>query len=134
MSKKVGESMHGVIATVRPEGFLVRCLEIPAEGFVAIESLPDDRYRYDRQTHTIEGFRSGNRFRLGDELVVQVAKVDLARRDLQFLVVRKTAEASIAGVEKGRSHFKQVRGAHPKSSKRAKKSGMHRDAKKKRRK
>ncbi len=101
MSKKVGESMHGVIATVRPEGFLVRCLEIPAEGFVAIESLPDDRYRYDRQTHTIEGFRSGNRFRLGDELVVQVAKVDLARRDLQFLVVRKTAEASIAGVEKG---------------------------------
>jgi ribonuclease R len=87
LSKQLGQTMPGVISGVVPEGFYVRGTKIPAEGFVAIASLPDDRYRFERRGHVIEGFRSGNRFRLGDEVTVRIEQIDLARRSLSFSVV-----------------------------------------------
>ncbi|MCC6511599.1 MAG: VacB/RNase II family 3'-5' exoribonuclease [Pirellulaceae bacterium] len=87
LSKKLGETMRGVISGVVPEGFYVRGTAIPAEGFVPIASLPDDRYRFERRGHLIEGFRQGHRFRLGDELTVRIEQIDLARRSLVLSVV-----------------------------------------------
>jgi ribonuclease R len=72
---------------VEPFGVFVQGLELPAEGLVRVESLVDDFYRFDRQTHSLTGYRSGNRFRLGDKLDVVVARVDLERRELDFRVV-----------------------------------------------
>jgi ribonuclease R len=87
LNKKIGETMPGVISGVFPEGFYVRGTKFPAEGFVPIASLPDDRYRFERHGHMIEGFRSGNRFRMGDLLTVKIASVDLPRRNLVLEVV-----------------------------------------------
>ncbi len=87
LNKKLGETMKGVISGVVPEGFYVRGTEIPAEGFVPLASLPDDRYRYEKRGHVIEGFREGHRFRLGDELTVRIDQIDLARRALLLQVV-----------------------------------------------
>ena len=78
--------MPGVISGVVPEGFYVRGTKFPAEGFVSIKSLPTDRYRFEKRGQVLEGFRSGNRFRLGDELTVKIQEVDLPRRSL-FLTV-----------------------------------------------
>jgi ribonuclease R len=86
LNKKIGESMPGVISGVVPEGFYVRGTKFPAEGFVSIKSLPTDRYRFEKRGQVLEGFRSGNRFRLGDELTVKIQEVDLPRRSL-FLTV-----------------------------------------------
>ena len=102
LNKKIGETMRGVISGVVPEGFYVRGTEIPAEGFVPLASLPDDRYRFERRGHVIEGFREGHRFRLGDELTVQIDQIDLARRALLLKVV----ENHTAGL-KG-SHVKKT--------------------------
>lgn len=87
LSKQLGQTMAGVISGVVPEGFYVRGKKIPAEGFVPIASLPDDRYRFERRGHIIEGFRAGHRFRLGDEVVVRIDEIDLARRSLLLSVV-----------------------------------------------
>ncbi len=87
LNKKIGESMKGVISGVVPEGFYVRGTEIPAEGFVPLASLPEDRYRFEKRGHVIEGFREGHRFRLGDELTVQIDQIDLARRALLLKVI-----------------------------------------------
>lgn len=84
LAKKVGEVMPGVISGVVPEGFYVRGTKFPAEGFVSIQSLPDDRYRFERRGQVIEGFRDGNRYRLGDAVSVKIASVDLVRRQLNF--------------------------------------------------
>ncbi|MFN9625778.1 MAG: ribonuclease R, partial [Planctomycetota bacterium] len=39
---------------------------------------------------TLEGYRTGNQFRLGDELIVRVERVDLARRQLDFRLEKVT--------------------------------------------
>lgn len=101
LNKKIGESMKGVISGVVPEGFYVRGTEIPAEGFVPLASLPDDRYRFEKRGHVIEGFREGHRFRLGDELTVQIDQIDLARRALLLKVIdNHTAGLKTAGGKK----------------------------------
>ena len=84
LDKRVGELLTGIVSGVRSAGVTVRGVEIPVDGLIPVERLPQDRYHFDRETHTLEGYRSGNRFRLGDELIVRIEKVDLARRQLFF--------------------------------------------------
>lgn len=86
LGKKIGETMPGVISGVVPEGFFVRGTRFPAEGFVSLKSLPEDRYRFEKHGQVLEGFRNGNRYRLGDELTVKIHEVDLARRALLLTV------------------------------------------------
>lgn len=96
LSKKQGELMSGVIAGVRPNGLTVRAIEIPIDGFVSMSDLPADRYHFDRETHTLEGFRSGNRYRLGDELIVRIEKIDMVRRQLMFRLEKVTHHIDVA--------------------------------------
>ncbi len=49
---------------------------------------------FDRNTHTLSGYRSGNAFRLGDRLRVAVARVDLERRELDFRLVQRKKRAA----------------------------------------
>ncbi len=106
LNKRLGETMPGVISGLTPEGFYVRGTKFPAEGFVPIKALPPDRYRFEKRGHVLEGFRSGNRFRLGDELTVRIDKVDLARRVLLLGVeLNHTArkDAQRPGYSQGKS-------------------------------
>lgn len=93
LDKKIGEMLTGIVAGVRPTGLTVRGVEIPVDGLIPVEKLPKDRYRFDRDTHTLEGFRTGSRFRLGDELIVRIERVDLARRQLEFRLEKVTHHA-----------------------------------------
>ncbi len=97
MSDKIGTELDGVITGVENFGLFIQGIEIPAEGFVHIGSLTDDYYRFDRAGHVIAGHRSGNSFRLGDQVRVAVAAVDVDTRALDFRLVGRTA-----GVKKGR--------------------------------
>lgn len=124
LNKKIGESMKGVISGVVPEGFYVRGTEIPAEGFVPLASLPEDRYRFEKRGHVIEGFREGHRFRLGDELTVLIDSIDLARRALLLKVVdnhtaglKTSSPKKAAGKRKTPTAKKQL----PKKSRKRKK-------------
>jgi ribonuclease R len=84
LSKKKGELMSGVVAGVKSNGLTVRAIEIPIDGFIKTEDLPQDRYRFDRDTHSLEGFRGGNRYRLGDEVIVRIKSIDMVQRQLLF--------------------------------------------------
>ena len=87
LSDRVGEEMDGIITGVENFGLFIQGIKLPAEGFVHVDSLVDDDYRFDRTTHSLTGYRSGNAFRLGDVVRVAVARVDLDRRELDFRVV-----------------------------------------------
>ncbi len=91
-SGKIGSEMEGVITGVEPYGFFVQGLELPVEGLVSIASLHDDRYRFERKSHQLVGFRRGNSFRLGDRVRVAVAEVDLDRRVLDFKLVGRSGK------------------------------------------
>jgi len=84
---KRGQEMDAVVTGVEAFGLFVQGLQLPAEGLVALDSLPDDTYRFERASHTIVGRRPGNAFRLGDRVRVVVHRVDLERRTLDFRLV-----------------------------------------------
>jgi ribonuclease R len=90
LSGRIGSEMEGVVTGVEPFGLFVQGIDLPAEGLVAADALPDDRYRYDRASHVLAGTRAGNTFRLGDRVRVEVARVDLDRRLLELRLVQRS--------------------------------------------
>jgi ribonuclease R len=100
MQNRIGEEMDAVVTGVEEFGLFVEGIRIPAEGLIRVTSLADDRYRFDRTTHTLTGNRAGNSFRLGDRVRVSVARVDVDRRELDFRLVdrgRRPAARSMGG-------------------------------------
>jgi ribonuclease R len=122
MADRIGEEMDAVITGVQSFGLFAQGLKLPAEGFIHVTSLSDDHYRYDATTHTLTGFRQGNTFRLGDRIRVEVARVDVDRRELDFRLV---------GREKRSGPTKRVGGSRPKQAR--KKDGRREKTKKTRR-
>ena len=49
----------------------------------------DDYYRFEERQHVLVGERGGKTFRLGDWVLVQVARVDKEARHIDFTVVRR---------------------------------------------
>ena len=84
LSSRIGLELDAVVTGVEEFGLFVQGIELPAEGLVHVSSLSDDFYRFDRASHTLSGYRSGNRFRLGDSVRVTVARVDVDRRELDL--------------------------------------------------
>lgn len=81
---KIGMELDGVVTGVESFGLFVLGSALPAEGMVHISALTDDYYKFDRASHSISGFRSGNTYRLGDPVRVAVAAVDIDGRTLDF--------------------------------------------------
>lgn len=90
---KIGLELEGVITGVESFGMFVMGREIPVEGLVQLASVTDDYYRFERQSHLITGFRSGNTFRLGDTVRVAVAAVDVDTRTLDFRLISRLGKA-----------------------------------------
>src|SRR3989338_3858615 len=77
MMDKVGQVFPGTISGVMNFGVFVELAAVYVEGLIHISALPDDYYRFDPLKHPLLGTRAGKRFRLGDPITVQVARVDL---------------------------------------------------------
>ncbi|MCA9229802.1 MAG: ribonuclease R [Planctomycetales bacterium] len=93
LEDKVGAKLEGIVTGVESFGLFVMGTELPAEGFVHISALSDDYYKYDKVGHVIQGFRSGNTYRLGDAVQVAVASVDVERRELDFRLLGKIGDS-----------------------------------------
>lgn len=88
LKDRIGEELDAVITGVEPFGFFCQGIEIPAEGLVHVSSLADDNYQYDQASYSLNGFRAGNQFRLGDRVRVAIARVDVERRSLDYRLIR----------------------------------------------
>ena len=102
--------MQAVITGVESFGIFAQGVDLPAEGFVHINSLHDDYYDYDPRGHTLTGRKSGDVYRLGDSITVEVAHVDIDRRELDFRVVRhakRTAPRKGASTSSSRQSFRR---------------------------
>ena len=83
---RIGQTMKAVITGVERFGLFAQGTELPADGFIHISKLDDDFYEYDAASHSLAGRRLGNAFRLGDLLQLEIAHVDVDRRQLDFRV------------------------------------------------
>ncbi|WP_028403390.1 ribonuclease R [Ectobacillus panaciterrae] len=86
MLDKIGEEYDGIISSVTNFGLFV---ELPntIEGLVHVSYLTDDYYRYDEQHFAMIGERTGNVFRIGDEITIRVVNVNKDERSIDFEVV-----------------------------------------------
>jgi ribonuclease R len=84
LSTRLGEKLDAVITGVADYGFFAQAERFPAEGLVHISSLTDDYYEFDDEHLALFGRRHKKRYRLGDRVRVEVARVDLQRRMLDF--------------------------------------------------
>lgn len=100
MSHCLGEQIDAVVTGVERFGLFAMGTELPAEGLIHISSMQDDNYRFDPNTHSLTGFRAGNSFRLGDLVRVEVAHVDVDRRELDFRLVARPASKQRAAKKK----------------------------------
>jgi ribonuclease R len=89
LSERIGMELEVIITGVADYGFFGQAEKLPIEGLVHVSTLPDDYYYYDEATHSLLGQRTNRRYRLGDKVKVQVVRVDVQRRQLDFRVVGK---------------------------------------------
>ena len=66
-------------------GLFVTLDESRVDGLVHVTALDSDYYRFDPIHHRMVGERSGRTYRLGDPIAVQVARVDLDERKIDFV-------------------------------------------------
>lgn len=122
MSQKIGEEMEAVITGVESYGVFAQGIKLPAEGLVTRASLGDDHYDYDGAAHCLTGRRHGNQFRLGDRVLVKIARIDLERRELDLAMVDNLTQKAGGQrkTKKKRSPDQQVGRRKRKSKKRRK--------------
>lgn len=83
MSRHIGEVYEGVISGITGYGLYV---ELPntVEGMIHVTSLCDDYYYYDDEHYEMVGQDSGNVYKLGEKVVIQVVKADMQSRTIDF--------------------------------------------------
>jgi ribonuclease R len=87
MADKVGDEFEGYITGVSAFGLYIELIEHFVEGMVHISTMADDYYRFLEKAHVLKGENTGKVYRLGDKVSVQVAKVDLERRQVDLGLV-----------------------------------------------
>ncbi len=84
MEDKVGQIYEGIISGVTNWGIYV---ELPntIEGMIALSQMDDDYYEFDEKKMLVFGKRTKKSYRLGDKVVVSVAKVDRMMGTIDFV-------------------------------------------------
>jgi ribonuclease R len=88
MRDRLGEEYGGTISSVTSFGLFVQLDELYVEGLVHITELGGEYFRYDEVRHELRGERTGVRYAVGGRIRVQVSRVDLDGRRIDFRMVR----------------------------------------------
>ncbi|CAN5160923.1 ribonuclease R [soil metagenome] len=90
MRERVGEQFSGKISGVATFGVFVTLDELYVEGMVHVSELGAEYFQYNEALHELRGERTGQRYRLGDVIRVQVSRVDIEARKMEFRLVKAT--------------------------------------------
>ena len=88
MKNKVGDIFKGVISGVQPYGLFVELNDTLAEGLIHVSALKNDYYTFSEKQFALVGRRTKRRFHLGDPVRVQVVKIDVNKRLIDFILVQ----------------------------------------------
>ncbi len=86
MLDKVGEEFEGIISSVTSFGMFVE-LDNTVEGLIRLSDLADDYYHYHEMQHALIGERTSKIYRIGDEVKVRVARVNMEEHTIDFEMV-----------------------------------------------
>lgn len=86
MADRVGQTFDGVISGITEWGIYVELTENKCEGMIPIRDLDDDYYVMDEKNYCLIGRHYNKKYQLGDELTIKVAKANLDKKQLDFVL------------------------------------------------
>jgi len=114
MREHLGEEYSGVVSAATSFGIFVTLDAMYVEGLVHITELGGEYFKFDEARQELRGERTGIRYAIGTRVRVQVSRVDLDGRKIDFRLVRENEEllgralkdkgvSADSGARKGRS-------------------------------
>ncbi len=92
MREHLGEEYGGVVTSVTTFGLFVTLDAMYVEGLVHITELGGEYFRFDEARQELRGERSGIRYAIGTRVRIQVSRVDLDGRKIDFRLVHEGEE------------------------------------------
>jgi ribonuclease R len=92
MREHLGEEYGGVVTAATNFGIFVTLDAMYVEGLVHITELGGEYFRFDEMRQELRGERTGIRYSIGSRVRVQVSRVDLDGRKIDFRLIREGQE------------------------------------------
>ncbi|GHC88462.1 ribonuclease R [Pseudorhodoferax aquiterrae] len=92
MREHLGEEYSGVVTAATSFGIFVTLDAMYVEGLVHITELGGEYFKFDEARQELRGERTGIRYAVGTRVQVQVSRVDLDGRKIDFRLIREGDE------------------------------------------
>jgi ribonuclease R len=92
MREHLGEEYGGIVTAATSFGIFVTLDQMYVEGLVHITELGGEYFKFDETRQELRGERTGIRYAIGTRVRVQVSRVDLDGRKIDFRLVREGEE------------------------------------------
>jgi ribonuclease R len=113
MKEHLGEEYGGVVTAATSFGVFVTLDAMYVEGLVHITELGGEYFRFDEARQELRGERTGTRYAIGTRVRIQVSRVDLDGRKIDFRLVHEgDGLVSRAMQEKNAGRDSKLRVAH----------------------
>lgn len=86
MADKIGEEYDAHISGITSFGIYCEIDENHCEGMVPMHDLDDDYYDFDERNYCLKGRRHHNKYQLGDAIRIKVAKANIEKKQLDFVL------------------------------------------------
>ena len=103
MREHLGEDYSGMVSAVTSFGLFVTLDQLYVEGLIHISELGGDYYRFDEMRQELRGERTGIRYAIGTRLQIQVSRVDLDARKIDFRLVREGEDVAAQPARSGKA-------------------------------
>ncbi|MBX3587738.1 MAG: ribonuclease R [Ramlibacter sp.] len=133
MREHLGEEYGGVVTAATSFGIFVTLDAMYVEGLVHITELGGEYFKFDEARQELRGERTGIRYAIGTRVRVQVSRVDLDGRKIDFRLVREGEElttramkdkgVTTAGASRGNGGGVPAKASTKRAAKKAGKSG-----------
>jgi ribonuclease R len=90
MREHLGEEYGGVVTSATSFGLFVTLDSMYVEGLVHITELGGEYFRFDEMRQELRGERTGTRYAIGTRVRIQVSRVDLDGRKIDFRLVNES--------------------------------------------
>lgn len=86
MLDKVGEEFEGMVSSVTSFGIFIE-LDNTVEGLIRLSDMTDDYYHFHEQHMALVGERTSKIYRIGDEVKIRIARVNMDDHTIDFEMV-----------------------------------------------
>jgi ribonuclease R len=111
LADRVGAEFAARISGVSRSGLFVRLADTGADGFVPAATIGDDYYRHHEDTHAMIGDRTGEAYRLGDQVRVRLIEAIPTAGALRFEML-SPGKRGEGPASKGKRAHRRLRGRH----------------------